>query len=304
MVAPAVAPAEKPRRPRRLPGRRVEPVPPSGLDETEVDRLLTALTAVRDGDFRVRLRVPGDADSPMARLATVVNEVVERNRHLTGELDRVRRVVGRDGRLDERLRPATARAPGPAPSPPRTTCVDELVRPTVEVGRVLGAVATGDLTQTIDLRSGDQRLRGEFLRMARTVNGMVAQLRDFAGEVTRVAREVGTDGKLGGQARVRGVSGTWRDLTDSVNTMASRLTNQVRDIALVTTAVANGDLSRTVTVDVAGEMLELKTTVNTMVDQLRGVRRRGHPGRPRGRHRRHARRPGDRARASPAPGRT
>ena len=278
MAAPAVGAgqkaaeqkaADRPRRPRRLTGRRAEPPPPRGLDEAEVDRLLAALTAVRDGDFRVRLRVPGDADAPMARLATVVNEVVERNRHLTGELDRVRRVVGRDGRLDERLRPGNAEGAWAGAVTAANDLVDELVRPTVEVGRVLGAVAAGDLTQMIDLRSGDQRLRGEFLRMARTVNGMVAQLRDFADEVTRVAREVGTDGKLGGQARVRGVSGTWRDLTDSVNTMASRLTNQVRDIALVTTAVANGDLSRTVTVDVAGEMLELKTTVNTMVDQLR-----------------------------------
>ena len=267
MVAPVV-PAEKTR--RRLPGRRVEaPVTPSGLDESEVDRLLTALTAVRDGDFKVRLRVPGDPESPMARLATVVNEVVERNRHLTGELDRVRRVVGRDGRLDERLRPGNGEGAWAGAVTAANDLVDELVRPTVEVGRVLGAVATGDLTQTIDLRSGDQRLRGEFLRMARTVNGMVDQLSAFADEVTRVAREVGTDGKLGGQARVRGVSGTWRDLTESVNTMASRLTNQVRDIALVTTAVANGDLSRTVTVDVAGEMLELKITVNTMVGQLR-----------------------------------
>ncbi len=273
MAAPAVGAgqkaADRPRRPRRLTGRRAEPQPPRGLDEAEVERLLAALTAVRDGDFRVRLRVPGDADAPMARLATVVNEVVERNRHLTGELDRVRRVVGRDGRLDERLRPGNAEGAWAGAVTAANDLVDELVRPTVEVGRVLGAVAAGDLTQMIDLRSGDQRLRGEFLRMARTVNGMVAQLRDFADEVTRVAREVGTDGKLGGQARVRGVSGTWRDLTDSVNTMASRLTNQVRDIALVTTAVANGDLSRTVTVDVAGEMLELKTTVNTMVDQLR-----------------------------------
>jgi signal transduction histidine kinase/HAMP domain-containing protein/CheY-like chemotaxis protein len=273
VAAPALGagqqPADRPRRARRLTGRRAEPEAPRGLDEGEVERLLAALTAVRDGDFRVRLRVPGDADSPMARLATVVNEVVDRNRHLTGELDRVRRVVGRDGRLDERLRPGNAEGAWAAAVTAANDLLDELVRPTVEVGRVLGSVAAGDLTQMIDLRSGDQRLRGEFLRMARTVNGMVAQLRDFADEVTRVAREVGTDGKLGGQARVRGVSGTWRDLTDSVNTMASRLTNQVRDIALVTTAVANGDLSRTVTVDVAGEMLELKTTVNTMVDQLR-----------------------------------
>ena len=268
MAAPAVVPTEKARRPRRLTGRKPESAP-RGLDEAEVDRLLAALTAVRDGDFRAKLRVPVDADSPMARLATVVNEVVERNRHLTGELDRVRRVVGRDGRLDERLRPGNGQGAWAGAVTAANDLLDELVRPTVEVGRVLGAVAAGDLTQTIDLRSGDQRLRGEFLRMARTVNGMVGQLRDFADEVTRVAREVGTDGKLGGQARVRGVSGTWKDLTDNVNSMASRLTNQVRDIALVTTAVANGDLSRTVTVDVAGEMLELKTTVNTMVDQLR-----------------------------------
>jgi signal transduction histidine kinase/HAMP domain-containing protein/CheY-like chemotaxis protein len=240
-----------------------------GLDEAEVERLLAALTAVRDGDFRVRLRAPADPDDPMARIAAVFGEVVERNRHLTGELDRVRRVVGRDGRLDERLRPGAGGGAWAGAVTAANDLLDELVRPTVEVGRVLGAVAAGDLSQTIDLRSGDQRLRGEFLRMARTVNSMVGQLRDFADEVTRVAREVGTDGKLGGQARVRGVSGTWKGLTDSVNTMASRLTNQVRDIALVTTAVANGDLSRTVTVDVAGEMLELKITVNRMVGQLR-----------------------------------
>jgi len=212
VAAPALGagqqPAERPRRARRLTGRRAEPEPSRGLDEAEVERLLAALTAVRDGDFRVRLRVPGDADSPMARLATVVNEVVDRNRQLTGELDRVRRVVGRDGRLDERLRPGNAEGAWAAAVTAANDLLDELVRPTVEVGRVLGAVAAGDLTQMIDLRSGDQRLRGEFLRMARTVNGMVAQLRDFADEVTRVAREVGTDGKLGGQARVRGVSGT------------------------------------------------------------------------------------------------
>ncbi|HZB48213.1 MAG TPA: methyl-accepting chemotaxis protein, partial [Mycobacteriales bacterium] len=281
LPAPGSGPAERRparRRPARRrpeaapPRRRAEPAPAPaarGLDAAEVDRLLTALTAVRDGDFRVRLRVPGDPSSPMARLATVVNEVVERNRHLTGELDRVRRVVGRDGRLDERLRPGTGTGAWAGAVTAANDLVDELVRPTVEVGRVLGAVAAGDLTQTIDLRSGDQRLRGEFLRMARTVNGMVAQLRDFADEVSRVAREVGTDGKLGGQARVRGVSGTWRDLTDNVNSMANNLTGQVRDIAAVTTAVANGDLSRTVTVDVAGEMLELKVTVNRMVGQLR-----------------------------------
>src|SRR5204863_423397 len=113
-------------------------------------------------------------------------------------------------------------------------------------------------------------LTGEFLRTARTVNTMVEQLNAFAGEVTRVAKEVGTDGKLGGQADVPGVAGTWKDLTDNVNSMASNLTNQVRNIAAVTTAVARGDLSRTITVDVKGEILELKNTINTMVDQLNG----------------------------------
>src|SRR5918993_1517593 len=139
------------------------------------------------------------------------------------EVDRLLTALtpGRDGRLDERLRPGTGTGAWAGAVTAANDLVDELVRPTVEVGRVLGAVAAGDLTQTIDLRSGDQRLRGEFLRMARTVNGMVAQLRDFADEVSRVAREVGTDGKLGGQARVRGVSGTWRDLTDNVNSMAN-----------------------------------------------------------------------------------
>jgi hypothetical protein len=156
--------------PTAIPARAT---PARGLDEAEVERLLGALTAVRDGDFRVRLRAPADPDDPMARIAGVFGEVVERNRHLTGELDRVRRVVGRDGRLDERLRPGAGGGAWAGAVTAANDLLDELVRPTVEVGRVLGAVAAGDLSQTIDLRSGDQRLRGEFLRMARTVNSMV-----------------------------------------------------------------------------------------------------------------------------------
>ena len=147
-------------------------------------------------------------------------------------------------------------------------------------------------------------LQGEFLRTAKTINTMVDQLGSFASEVTRVAREVGTEGKLGGQAKVKGVAGTWKDLTDSVNSMAGNLTAQVRNIADVTTAVANGDLSKKITVDVKGEFLELKNTINTMVDQLRLVRRRGDARGARGRHRRQARRPGARSKACPAPGRT
>ena len=148
------------------------------------------------------------------------------------------------------------------------TLIGDLVRPTEEVARVIGAVAKGDLSQRIPLENDGRPLKGEFLRVGQTVNTMVDQLGSFASEVTRVAREVGTEGKLGGQAEVQGVAGTWKDLTDSVNSMAGNLTAQVRNIAEVTTAVANGDLSKKITVDVRGEILELKDTINTMVDQL------------------------------------
>ncbi|MER7409217.1 MULTISPECIES: HAMP domain-containing protein [Streptomyces] len=241
------------------------------VDAASVNKLLTALTAMRDGNFRKRITVTGEG--PMAEIAAVFNEVADQNLHLTGELSRVRRVVGREGKLTERLQTGTCEGSWASAIDAANALVDDLVRPVSEVGRVLSAVADGDLEQRMDLRSrgsegGGHPLRGEFLKVGRTVNGLVDQLSAFTDEVTRVASEVGTEGKLGGQARVRGMSGSWKDLTDSVNTMASRLTAQVRDIALVTTAVAKGDLSRKVTVHVAGEMLELKNTVNTMVDQL------------------------------------
>jgi HAMP domain-containing protein/signal transduction histidine kinase/DNA-binding response OmpR family regulator len=242
------------------------PADDAAVDPADLRELLVALTAVRNGSFRGRL--PENRDGILGEIATVFNEVVERKLHLTRELERVRRVVGRDGKLSERLRPGPGGGIWEDALVAANSLLDDLVQPTVEVGRVLSAVANGDLSQTIELSDGDRRLRGEFLRVGRTVNSLVNQLRSFADEVTRVAREVGSEGRLGGQAKVRGVSGSWKDLVDSVNTMASRLTNQVRDIALVTTAVANGDLSRKVTVEVAGEMLELKNTVNTMVDQL------------------------------------
>ncbi|AXG80629.1 HAMP domain-containing protein [Streptomyces paludis] len=241
------------------------------MDPAELNRLLTALVSMRDGNFRKRLTVSGD--DVMAEIAAVFNEVADRNLHLTGELARVRRVVGREGKLTERLETGTCEGSWAAAIDASNALVDDLARPVSEVGRVLAAVAEGDLEQRMELRSqssdGPERpLRGEFLKVARTVNNLVDQLSAFTDEVTRVALEVGTEGKLGGQAKVRGMSGSWKDLTDSVNTMAYRLTAQVRDIALVTTAVAKGDLSRKVTVHVAGEMLQLKNTVNTMVDQL------------------------------------
>src|SRR5205823_5021446 len=147
--------------------------------------------------------------------------------------------------------------------------ISDLVHPVSETARVIGAVAKGDLSQTMALEIEGRALAGEFYRTAKTVNTMVDQLGSFASEVTRVAREVGTEGKLGGQAKVKGVAGTWKDLTDSVNSMAGNLTAQVRNIAAVTTAVARGDLSKKITVDVKGEIQELKNTINTMVDQLR-----------------------------------
>src|SRR5207253_654306 len=142
------------------------------------------------------------------------------------------------------------------------------VYPIADTARVIGAVAKGDLSQTMAMEIEGRPVAGEFLRTAKTVNTMVDQLGSFASEVTRVAREVGTEGKLGGQAKVKGVAGTWKDLTDSVNSMAGNLTSQVRNIAAVTTAVANGDLSKKITVHVEGEILRLTETINTMVDQL------------------------------------
>ncbi|MEU5276529.1 HAMP domain-containing protein [Streptomyces asoensis] len=244
----------------------------TAVDTAALNRLLGALVSMREGNFRKRLTVSGDG--VMSEIAAVFNEVADRNLHLTGELSRVRRMVGREGKLTERLETGACEGSWATAVDNSNALVDDLVRPVSEVGRVLSAVAEGDLSPRMELRTqtaegaAGQPLRGEFLKVGRTVNNLVDQLSTFTDEVTRVASEVGTEGKLGGQAQVRGMSGSWKDLTESVNTMAYRLTAQVRDIALVTTAVAKGDLSRKVTVHVEGEMLELKNTVNTMVDQL------------------------------------
>ncbi|MEU7425428.1 HAMP domain-containing protein [Streptomyces sp. NPDC040750] len=244
----------------------------TAVDTAALNRLLAALVSMRDGNFRKRLTVSGDG--VMSEIAAVFNEVADRNLHLTGELSRVRRMVGREGKLTERLETGASEGSWATAIDNSNALVDDLVWPVSEVSRVLTAVAEGDLSPRMELRTQaadggtGHPLRGEFLKVGRTVNNLVDQLSTFTDEVTRVASEVGTEGKLGGQAQVRGMSGSWKDLTESVNTMAYRLTAQVRDIALVTTAVAKGDLSRKVTVHVAGEMLELKNTVNTMVDQL------------------------------------
>jgi signal transduction histidine kinase/HAMP domain-containing protein/ActR/RegA family two-component response regulator len=233
---------------------------------SELRPLIAAMTALRDGDFRVRLQETHEGVP--AELVALFNQVAVRNQHFTDELMRVRREVVRHGRLDERLAASPGQGAWTAGIGHANTLLDALVVPAANATRVLDAVAGGDLTQRVDLHDGNRQLRGDLRRLGRAVNKMVDQLSLFTGEVTRVAREVGTEGRLGGRAKVQGLSGSWRDVTEAVNTMASRLTAQVRDIAAVTTAVARGDLTRTVTVEATGELLELKLTVNTMVDQL------------------------------------
>jgi HAMP domain-containing protein len=222
---------------------------------TEMNALLHALTALRQG--RTGVRLPPDWTGVAGKVADAFNEVVEMNEHLTEEFGRLSRVVGKEGKLSQRLPVGDVSGFWRAKLESVNDLIDDLVHPTIETARVIGAVAQGDLSKTMALDRDERPLQGEFLRTARTINTMVDQLSSFASEVTRVAREVGTDGKLGGQAQVKGVAGTWKDLTDSVNGMAANLTAQVRNVAEVTTAVANGDLSRKITVDVKGEFLVL-----------------------------------------------
>jgi len=229
-------------------------------------KLLDALKTLKKGDFTVRLS-PDDSVVGAA-IADAFNDVADLLEYSTGEAQRIAKVVGKDGRISQRANVGASTGGWATRIESVNDLIEDLVRPTEEVARVIGAVAKGDLSQRIPLEQDGTPLRGEFLRVSQTVNTMVDQLGSFASEVTRVAREVGTEGKLGGQAEVRGVAGTWKDLTDSVNSMAGNLTAQVRNIAQVTTAVANGDLSKKITVDVRGEILELKDTINTMVDQL------------------------------------
>jgi HAMP domain-containing protein/signal transduction histidine kinase/CheY-like chemotaxis protein len=238
----------------------------AAMDAMDPKVLLAALTALKKGDFSVRL--PAEWTGLAGRVSDTFNDIVEMNDRMAKELERVSRLVGKEGRIRERVSVGAASGSWQTKVDCVNTLIGDLVQPTSEITRVINSVAKGDLSQTVPLEIDGRPLGGEFLRTARTVNSMVEQLGSFASEVTRVAREVGTEGKLGGQARVKGVSGTWKDLTDSVNLMAGNLTAQVRNIADVTTAVANGDLSRKITVDVRGEILELKVTINTMVDQL------------------------------------
>jgi HAMP domain-containing protein/CheY-like chemotaxis protein len=236
------------------------------LEELRRERkdLLRALQAFEEGDFSARAS-EGQPGSPVVR---ALNNVIGTNERVAGELARISRAVGKEGRLFERAALKKARGSWGTSITAVNTLIGDLVQPTIEVARVIGEVAQGNLSRTMPLEIEGRPVKGAFLQMANTINTMVGQLKAFASEVTRVAREVGTDGKLGGQAQVKGVAGAWKDLTDNVNSMARNLTNQVRNIADVTTAVAKGDLSKKITVEAKGEIRQLKDTINTMVDQL------------------------------------
>ncbi|WP_349257227.1 HAMP domain-containing protein [Vitreimonas sp.] len=219
------------------------------------------------GDFSARL--PADHVGVLGKIADTFNEIVAANERMAAELERVGYTVGREGRTKQRVKFVNRAGSWGEMENSVNTLIDDLLWPTEEMTRAVSAVAQGDLLQTVRLEVDGRPLKGEFLRSAKIVNTMIRQLREFTSEVTRVAREVGTEGKLGGQAQVREVTGVWKELTESVNSMADNLTSQVRNIAEVTIAVANGDLSKKITVDVRGEILQQKEAINTMVDQLR-----------------------------------
>ena len=253
-------------------------ITPSGRRRTKVksyangkpdpsQELLQALQAMRSGDFSVRMT--GDSLGIEGKIADTFNEIVAANQRMARQLEHVGQVVGREGKTRQRVKFGLASGSWADMEGSVNTLIDDLLWPTREVTRAVAAVAQGDLLQTVKLDVDGRPLGGEFLQSATIVNTMIKQLSVFTSEVTRVAREVGTEGKLGGQAQVPEVTGVWKDLTESVNSMANNLTGQVRNIAEVTIAVANGDLSKKITVDVRGEILQLKEAINTMVDQLR-----------------------------------
>src|SRR5437764_1266914 len=227
----------------------------------QVRNIAEVTTAVAKGDLSRKITV--DVKGEILELKNTINTMVDQLNAFAGEVTRVAREVGTEGRLGGQANVRGVAGTWKDLTDSVNSMAGNLTGQVRNIADVTTAVANGDLSKkmTVDVR-------GEILELKDTINTMVDQLRSFASEVTRVAREVGSDGALGGQARVEGVSGTWKDLTDSVNFMARNLTAQVRNIAAVTTAVARGDLSRKITVDVRGEILELKDTINTMVDQL------------------------------------
>src|SRR6187549_278893 len=237
------------------------------IDEIDNYELLRLLLEVKEGNFSVRM--PGDKLGISGKICDTLNGIIQLNEALVEELTKARNTIGLKGHLNHRVElPRFAKGSWASGVESINSLISDLVHPTIEIAHVISSVAKGNLSQEMPLKIGDHVLQGEFAKIAAEVNDMVKQLNLFSMEVTRVAREVGSEGKLGGQAKVKGVAGVWKDLTDSVNQMAGNLTAQVRNIAEVTTAVAKGDLRKKITVDVQGEILELKNTINTMVDQL------------------------------------
>ncbi|MCY1259116.1 hybrid sensor histidine kinase/response regulator [Pseudomonas jessenii] len=236
------------------------------IEVFDMKTLLAALKSLRKGDFTTRM--PEDWTGMPGKIADTLNEIIDMAADTTTEFERVARLIGKQGKVDERIELPMMKGSWQKIVNSSNALTSDLISPMNEIIRVVGSVAEGNLNQQVPPVLNGLELRGQFLKSAEIVNTMVTRLGSFASEVTRVAREVGTEGILGGQANVKGVSGTWKDLTDSVNDMAANLTTQMRNIAYVTTAVAKGDLGKTITVEAKGEILELKNTINTMVGQL------------------------------------
>jgi HAMP domain-containing protein/signal transduction histidine kinase/CheY-like chemotaxis protein len=254
-----------------IPKRKITPLsklylPKPGNDTPDLRQLLGVLTEVSNGNFDVRM--PAGEEGLIGKICDRLNEIISFNQQMEEEFVRAGSTIGKQGKLAQRLELANSRGSWRNGISSLNTLISDLVQPTIEMANVIRSVAKGDLSHEMPQQINGNVLQGEFANITRDVNDMVKQLNLFSMEVTRVAREVGSEGKLGGQAKVKGVAGVWKDLTDSVNQMGSNLTAQVRNIAEVTTAVAKGDLSKKITVDVRGEILQLKDTINTMVDQL------------------------------------
>jgi len=237
-----------------------QPTPNEKDGGMDISILLTTLIAFRRGDFSVRM--PNNWTGMHGKIADTLNDAIDMAERTTSDFDRVSQVVGKSGKVEARLQVSDLYGSWARLVNSSNTLIEDLVSPSNEMVRVINAVSTGDLSQSVPTEVDGKKLEGQFLKSAEMVNGMVDRLGTFASEVTRVAREVGTDGKLGGQAAVPGVAGTWKDLTESVNSMAANLTSQVRNIAQVTTAVAGGDLGKKITVEAKGEILELKTSAD------------------------------------------
>ena len=237
----------------------------NSVNESQNENIKNALKALNEGDLSVRLEPDEDCDR---LIANEFNTLVSIFQNLNSEVESVSKSVGLDGDFDKRISLKSDKGIWGNFEGSVNNLITNMAKPTYEIGRVVSAVANGELDSKMDLIIGGKKLKGEYLEIGNIVNTMVDQLNAFSSEVSRVAKEVGTDGILGGQAKVEGVRGTWKVLTNNVNFMAANLTTQVRNIAEVNTAVANGDLTKKITIDARGEILELKDTINVMVDQL------------------------------------